>query len=231
MEKEHILIVEDEQKVAATLKKGLEEHSFSVAVAFDGLIGKKLAMNNSFDVIILDINLPLINGFDLCREIKAQKKQVPILMLTAMGTTDDKLFGFDSGADDYLVKPFEFRELLARLRVLLKWSKQKPHFSPVISIADLEIDSDAKTVKRAGRLIDLTAKEFFLLEYLGRNKGKVVSRNEIAQNVWDINYDTGTNVIDVYINFLRRKIDKNFSPKLIHTQVGLGYVLREGGDE
>lgn len=223
-----ILIVEDEQKVAGFIKRGLDEQSFSTEVAFDGLIGKKKAFSNTFDLIILDINLPLLNGFELCKEIRLVNTKVPVLMLTAMGTTDDKLTGFDSGADDYLVKPFEFRELLARIKALLKRAQGTSLSGNILSVADLEMNIESKVVKRAGRKIDLTAKEFHLLEYLIKNKGRVVSRVDIAEKIWEITFDTGTNIIDVYVNFLRKKIDKDFTPKLIHTQIGMGYILKEG---
>ncbi|MFN6943659.1 MAG: response regulator [Cytophagaceae bacterium] len=221
-----ILLVEDEPKVASFIKKGLEEELHEVEVAFDGYIGKEMALSNSFEVIILDVNLPHINGIDLCKIIRQENITVPVLMLTALGTTDNKVMGLDSGADDYLVKPFEFRELVARIRALTRRSSSED--GKVYKVADLEMDTSAKSVKRSGKKIDLTAKEFSLLEYLLKNKGKVISRVDIAEKVWDIRFDTGTNVIDVYINFLRKKVDKDFTPKLIHTLVGMGYVLKEG---
>jgi two-component system, OmpR family, copper resistance phosphate regulon response regulator CusR len=224
----NILLVEDEPKVASFIKRGLEEHGFEVELAYDGFVGRRLALNNTYDVIILDVNLPQINGFELCREIRRLNPKTPIVMLTALGTTEDKLTGFDVGADDYIVKPFEFRELLARVRALLKRSHYHGVASKLLKVADLEIDTDSKAVKRAGQTIELTAKEYLLLEYLVKNKGRVVSRMDIAEKIWDITFDTGTNVIDVYVNFLRKKIDKNFSPKLIHTQIGMGYILKEG---
>jgi two-component system, OmpR family, copper resistance phosphate regulon response regulator CusR len=222
-----ILVVEDEPKVASFLKKGLEEQAYEVEVAYDGLIGKRMALSNYYDVLILDVNMPHINGYELCRIIREHKLRVPILMLTAFETTDDKLMGFEAGADDYLVKPFEFRELLARVRALYKRSSETTPQTTELRIADLVLNVEEKTVKRAGKKIDLTSKEFSLLEYLLRNRGRVVSRVDIAEKVWEISFDTGTNVIDVYVNFLRKKIDKDFSPKLIHTVVGMGYVLRE----
>ncbi len=222
-----ILIVEDEPKVAGFIKRGLEEQSYEAEVAYDGQIGKKKAFANDYDLIILDINIPLLNGYELCKTIRTKNTRVPVLMLTAMGTTDDKLSGFDSGADDYLVKPFEFRELLARVKVLLKRTKGTEMSSNVLKVADLEMNLESKTVKRAEKKIDLTAKEFALLEYFIMNKGKVVSRAEIAEKIWEINFDTGTNIIDVYVNFLRKKMDRDFFPKLIHTQVGMGYILKE----
>ncbi|MFI5221848.1 MAG: response regulator [Bacteroidia bacterium] len=221
-----ILVIEDEPKVASFIKQGLEEQSNEVTVAFDGFFGKKLASENYYDVIIMDLMIPYMNGLDLCKTLRAEGLKTPILMLTALGTTDDKVTGLDAGADDYLVKPFEFRELLARLRALTKRYTDNVQEPKLLTIADLEMNLDEKRVKRAGKNIDLTAKEFGLLEYLLRNKNKMVSRTEIAEKVWDIHFDTGTNVIDVYVNFIRKKIDKEFSPKLIHTMVGMGYILK-----
>jgi DNA-binding response OmpR family regulator len=221
-----ILIVEDEPKVAAFIQLGLEENNYSAKVAADGEEGKKMALNQLFDLIILDVNLPKINGIELCKIIRENNIKTPILMLTALGSTDDKVSGFESGADDYLVKPFEFRELLARVKALIKRSAPVNGES-ILKIEDLELNTESKIVKRANKKIDLTAKEFSLLEYLLKNKDRVVSRKEIADKVWDIHFDTGTNVIDVYVNFLRKKIDKDFDKKIIQTQVGMGYVIRE----
>ena len=222
-----VLIIEDEKKVAAFIKKGLEELSYQTEIAFDGLSGVQMAVSNDFDVIILDINLPLLNGFKVCEEIRKTHQNIPILMLTALSSTDDKLMGFDSGTDDYLAKPFEFKELIARIKSLTKRSIGLKQNENLLKFADLEMNLDSKIVKRASTKIDLTAKEFALLEYFLKNKNKVVSRVEIAENVWDISFDTGTNVIDVYVNFLRKKIDKEFSPKLIHSKIGMGYILSE----
>ncbi len=222
-----ILIVEDEPKVALFIKKGLDENAFDAIIAYDGLQGKQMALKGNYDLIILDLNLPIIKGNEVCREIRRKNLGVPILMLTALSTTEDKLNGFESGADDYLVKPFEFRELLARIKVLLKRTNKDKFTEAVIKITDLELNTETKTVKRKNIPVELTAKEFALLELLMRNKGKVISRSEIAEKIWDINFDTGTNVIDVYINFLRKKIDKNHSPKLIHTYIGMGYSLKD----
>lgn len=222
-----ILIVEDEPKVSSFIKKGLEEHSYSADQAFDGAIGKKMALSEHYDLILLDVNLPIINGFELCKQLRAEKVMCPIIMLTALGTTDDKILGFDSGVDDYLVKPFEFRELLARINAVHKRASNNISTPNKLKVADLELDFDQKVAIRGGHKIDLTAKEFSLLEYFIRNKGKVVSRVDIAEKVWEINFDTGTNVIDVYVNFLRKKVDKDFPNKLIHTVVGMGYILKE----
>lgn len=227
MENVKILIVEDEIKVAGFLKKGLEEIGYDTEIAFDGIMGLKLFQQSNFQIIILDINLPLLNGFELCKEIRMADSRIPIIMLTALSGTDNKIMGFDSGADDYLVKPFEFRELIARIKVLLKRFDINYISNPILKIADLEMNTDTKIVKRGEDIINLTAKEFALLEYLLKNQNRVVSRVDIAEKIWDINFDTGTNVIDVYINFIRKKIDKNYSKKLLHTVVGMGYVLRE----
>lgn len=222
-----ILIVEDEPKVASFIKKGLEEQSYLVEIAFDGNLGKSLALSTSYDVMILDVNLPGINGFELSKIIRENGINTPILMLTALGTTEDKLIGFESGADDYLVKPFEFRELLARIKALNKRGHENQSGTKILKVADLELNLDEKIAVRSGNRIDLTAKEFSLLEYFIRNKGKVVSRVDIAEKVWEINFDTGTNVIDVYVNFLRKKVDKDYEKKLINTVVGMGYILKD----
>ncbi len=227
METVKILIIEDEPKVVAFLKKGLEEQGFEVSFAYDGQLGERLAMREDFDLIILDVILPQVNGIELCRRIREKNDQVPVLMLTALGTTEDKVSGFDAGADDYLVKPFEFRELLARIKALTKRSTAVIHSSHTLRVADLEIDLDRKNARRAGKTIELTAKEFSLLEYLMRNAGRVVSRADISEKVWDITFDTGTNVVDVYVNILRKKIEKGYDSKLIHTRIGMGYIFEE----
>lgn len=222
-----ILIVEDEPKVASFIKRGLEENGYSCDIAGDGLTGKKMFDAERYDLIILDIHLPFKNGIDLCKEIRRVNQKIPVIMLTALGTTEDKLLGFDSGADDYLLKPFEFRELLARVRALLKRISNIETGDDILTFLDLEINLSNYEVKRGGIKIELTQKEFALLAYLLKNKDRVVSRADIAENVWDVNFDTGTNTIDVYVNFLRKKIDKNFSSRLIHTQIGFGYILKE----
>ena len=221
-----ILLIEDEPKVASFIKKGLEEQSYEVDQAYDGSLGIRLALQKEYDLIILDIILPHMNGLDVCREIRRHNSTVSILMLTALGTTDDKITGLDAGADDYLTKPFEFKELLARIRAVSRRSNDN-NVGEKLSIADLELDVTRKTVTRAGKPISLTAREFTLLHYLLRNKGRVVSRVDITEQVWETSFDTGSNVIDVYINFLRKKIDKGHSSRLIHTLVGMGYVLKE----
>lgn len=225
-----ILVVEDEHKVAAFLQNGLTEQGYNVDLAYDGYSGERLANNVHYDLIILDVIIPVINGLELCHRIKATKPGIPILMLTALGTTDDKVTGFDSGADDYLVKPFEFKELLARIKALTKRKNavspeaQAPNF---LRVADLQLDLEKKVALRGDRTIQLTAKEFSLLEYLMRNKGRVVSRPQIAEHVWDVTFDTGTNVVEVYVNILRKKVDRDFDKKLIQTRIGLGYMINE----
>ncbi len=222
-----ILLVEDEKKIAEALRKGLSEQHYAVDVAYDGMIGKKLFDSNSYDLAILDINLPLMNGYELCRYIRNHNEQMLVVMLTALNTTENKIEGFDAGADDYIVKPFDFQELLVRIRALLKRLHYPVTTGNVLKVGALVMNLDSKEVTREGRAIPLTAKEFQLLEYFIRNRNKVVSRIDIALNVWDIDFDTKTNVIDVYVNFLRKKIEKDFSSKLIYTQVGMGYVLKE----
>lgn len=220
-----ILVIEDEPKVVEFLKKGLEEKGFEVEIAYDGMMGEKLALAKSFDIILMDIILPYYNGYELCRRLREKEVRSPVLMLTALGATDDKLQGFDSGADDYLVKPFEFRELLARIKALTKRNSHQIPQGEILKVADLELNLNRKIAIRAGKKIDLTAKEFGLLEYLMRNRGRVLSRADIAEKVWEINFDTGTNVVDVYINILRKKIDRDSSVKLIQTRIGLGYFI------
>jgi len=220
-----ILIVEDEPKVASFIKKGLEESNYEAEIAYDGLSAYKLAIQYQYDLFILDVIIPGISGLDLCQKLKMQYPDIPILMLTALGTTDDKLIGFDAGADDYMIKPFEFRELLARLKVLLKTANKVSDQSNKLVFGDLELDLNRKTVKRGTAQMELTAKEFSLIEYFMRNSGRVLSRNDIAEKVWDVRFDSGTNVVDVYVNFLRKKIDKGFDKKLIHTKVGFGYIF------
>ncbi len=228
MKQSKILIVEDEPKVAASLKAWLEDQQYSVDLAPDGAVGRHLGTSQTYDLVLLDLNLPFVDGYEVCQSIRERYPSVPIIIISARGSMEQKLTGFDLGADDYLVKPFDLRELLVRVRAQLK--RQVPASeSPdeeMLSIADLEINTAFKTVHRSGQLIELTAKEFALLEYLVRRNGRVSSRSEIAAQVWDINFDTGTNVVDVYINFLRRKVDRNFEPKLIHTKQGMGYYLK-----
>ncbi|MGD2035924.1 MAG: response regulator transcription factor [Bacteroidales bacterium] len=222
-----ILIIEDEPKVVAFLSKGLEENGYEVEIAYDGQIGERLAMNEHYDLILLDVIIPQFNGLELCKRIREKNQQVPILILTALGTTDDKVNGFDAGADDYLVKPFEFKELLARIKALTKRTTGIIQHSNKLKTGDLELDLNKKMAKRGDKTIELTAKEFSLLQYFMQNKGRVVTRSEISEKVWDISFDTGTNVVDVYVNILRKKIEKGFDTKLIHTRIGMGYIFEE----
>lgn len=221
-----ILIIEDEVKTVQSIKQGLEEHQWEVDVAYDGTMGFQLAVRSAYALIISDIILPGMNGLELCRKLREASVSTPILMLTALGTTDDKIVGLDAGADDYLIKPFEFRELMARVRALTRRTNGLIPTANLLKIADLELDPDAKKVMRAGKEISLTAKEFQLLEYFLRHQGRVISKVELAEKLWDLTFDTGTNIIEVYINFLRKKIDKDFDPKLLHTQIGMGYVVK-----
>jgi two-component system copper resistance phosphate regulon response regulator CusR len=223
----HILIVEDEKKIADSLRQGLAENNFYPEVAYDGNIGLKLFRSRPFQLVILDINLPGMNGYELCREIRFINPAVPVVMLTSMSAVEDKIEGFDAGADDYIIKPFDFRELLVRIRALLKRIHSNVATGTLLRAGDLVMNLDSKEVTRGGKPITLTAKEFQLLEFLLRNKGRVLSRADIALQVWDIDFDTRTNVIDVYVNYLRKKIDKGFDDPLIHTQVGMGYVLKD----
>jgi two-component system copper resistance phosphate regulon response regulator CusR len=220
-----ILLVEDEQAVAGFIKKGFESEGFILDIAYDGQTAQILFLKNSYDAVILDVNLPIMNGYQLCKLFKQQNNHIPIIMLTAFDSIDNKTSGFEAGADDYLVKPFEFRELLLRIKALTRRNLNED--KKTLTLTDLELNLSAKSVTRAGKRIDLTAREYTLLEYLLLNKGRVISRVDIAEKVWDLNFDTNTNVIDVYINYLRKKIDKDYSPKLLHTVVGMGYVLRE----
>ena len=222
-----ILVVEDEPKTLNAIRQGLEETQYEVDIAYDGLIAKRLALKNTYAAIITDVIIPGLNGFELIRQLRAQGVTTPILLLTALGETDDKITGFDAGTDQYLTKPFQFAELLARVRSLTKRSTQVAMTAQTLRFAGIEMNLDAKTVSRDGQQVDLTAREFALLEYLMRNQGRVLSKVDIAIQVWDLNFDAGTNVVEVYINYLRKKIDKDFHKKLIHTQFGMGYVLKE----
>ena len=222
-----LLIVEDEPKTLQAIQQGLEESQFEVDIAYDGLIARRLALKNNYAAIITDLILPGLNGYELCRQLRAEGLTTPILMLTALGETDDIVTGFDAGADQYLTKPFQFAELLARVRALTKRGTQVSMTAQTLRYGGIEMNLDAKTVSRDDRHIDLTAREFALLEFLMRNQGRVLSKPTIAEHVWDINFDTGTNVVEVYINYLRKKIDRDFPTKLIHTQFGMGYMFKE----
>lgn len=221
-----LLIVEDEPNLLSIIRKGLSEKNNEVSVALDGTTALEMILNYNFDVVILDIMLPDINGIEICRRLRAAKNFVPILLLTALGTTENIVTGLNSGADDYLVKPFKFSELEARIAALARRANQEHKPNDLIQIDDLEIDTKAKSVKRNGETIQLTAKEFKLLYYLAKNAETILSREKILDNVWDINFDMNTNVVDVYINYLRNKIDKPYQNKLIHTIKGLGYIIK-----
>jgi heavy metal response regulator len=222
-----ILVVEDQKKTAQFIRKGLVEHGFAVDIVGDGQEAENSAELHAYDLIILDVMLPGQNGMEVCRNLRQLKVQAPILMLTALTGTEDKVRGLDSGADDYLGKPFEFKELLARVRALIR---RHHGAKPRLRVGDLELDTASRKATREGREITLTAKEYALLEYLMQHAGKVVTRTELSEHVWDIHFDSESNVIDVYINFLRKKIDKGFKAPLLHTVVGAGYVLREEKD-
>lgn len=234
MEEMKILVVEDELKVAEVLKRGLIEAGYEVETAFDGETGLELAQSGSFNLVLLDINLPKLNGLDLCRKLRETDEITPVLMLTALGMSDDIVSGLEAGADDYLPKPFRFNELYARIKALTRrkqitdsmLEKQSGGETNVHRIHDLSIDLEAKEVRRGGKLIQLTAKEYSLLAFLAQHAGKVKSRQEIAESVWGLDFETGTNFIDVYINYLRNKVDKPFPEKLIQTVTGFGYILK-----
>ncbi|KIX20648.1 transcriptional regulator [Flavobacterium sp. 316] len=226
-----ILVVEDEVSVVSFIKKGLTEEGFEISIAFDGKSGLQLALDNSFDLIILDIMLPEINGLDVCKFIRQENQEVPILFLTALGTPENIVLGLENGADDYLVKPFKFIELVARIKSLLRRSKGNPKKDKnndyTYSFNDLILDDYTKSVTRNGEEISLTSTEYKLLFFFMKNKNKVLSRFEILEAVWGIDYNLGTNVVDVYVNYLRKKIDTNQNEKIIHTVIGMGYVLKE----
>ncbi|RYJ41202.1 response regulator transcription factor [Flavobacterium beibuense] len=221
-----LLIVEDEPQLLSVIRKGLSEKNYDVSAAMDGTTALEMINNNHFDVVVLDLMLPDINGIEICRRLRAVGNFVPILMLTALGSSENIVTGLNAGADDYMAKPFKFTELEARINALARRAGQEQKPAEIITIDNLEIDRKAKTVKREGELISLTAKEFKLLYYLAKNTGITLSREKILDNVWNINFDMNTNVVDVYINYLRKKIDKPYSVKLIHTIKGLGYVLK-----
>lgn len=222
-----ILLIEDEIKTLHSLRQGLEEESWTVNTATDGDTGLRLASNDDYDVIVSDITLPGISGLELCAQLRAMDIRTPLLLLTALSDTDDKVAGLEAGADDYLAKPFEFKELLARIRALARRPSNTMRTENLLRFADLELDLNAKRVHRSGKEINLTPRELALLEFFMRNPDKVLSKIEIAEKVWDLNFDTGTNVIEVYVNYLRKKLDKGFDQKLLHTLFGQGYVLRE----
>lgn len=223
-----ILIVEDDPRIAQNIRRGLTDEGYDARVAYEGVEGRQLALQHPFDLVLLDVNLPGLNGYEICRSLRKAKPHLPIIMLTALGEIEDKVEGLKHGADDYLVKPFDFRELNARVAACFRRLElvQVPAQDEILRVADLEINVTTKQVLRAATPIELTAREFALLDYLVRNQGRVVSKLDLAERVWSHNFDTGTNVVEVYINYLRKKIDRDFEPKLIHTRPGLGYVLK-----
>lgn len=221
-----LLIVEDDPNLLSIVRRGLSEKNHDVSAALDGTTALAMLQDNNFDVIVMDIMLPDINGVELCRRLRSTNNFTPILLLTALGTTENVVAGLNAGADDYMAKPFKFTELEARINALARRAGQEQKPIEVIKIADLEIDRRAKTVTRGNDSITLTAKEFRLLYYLAKNTGITLSREKILDNVWNINFDMNTNVVDVYINYLRKKIDRPYTTKLIHTIKGLGYVIK-----
>jgi two-component system, OmpR family, copper resistance phosphate regulon response regulator CusR len=226
----NILIIEDDRRIAQNIFRGLNAESFDCEIAYDGITGKQMALDKKFDLVLLDVNLPGMKGYDVCQQIRVYKPSLPIIMLTAYGEIEDKVEGLKRGADDYMVKPFDFRELLARINAALRISdlrNPEEQLSQTLKIADLELNVATKQVVRAGKSIELTAKEFALLEYFLLNRGRVVSKMDLAEHVWHLNFDPGTNVVEVYINYLRKKIDRDFTVKIIHTRPGLGYIMKE----
>jgi two-component system, OmpR family, copper resistance phosphate regulon response regulator CusR len=222
-----LLVVEDEIKTARTLQQGLEEHGYSVLVAHDGVSAEELVAQHRFDLIIMDVIIPRLGGLELCKRLRERGYHMPVIMVTALGLTSDKLRGFDSGSDDYLTKPFDFEELLARVKVALGRTRKQSNSANVLEYNGLSLNLDTREAKRDGKSLSLTAKEYALLEFLVRNHEKVVSKDEIAEKVWNVKFDTGTNVVEVYVSYLRNKVDKGFEQKLIHTRKGMGYILRE----
>jgi two-component system copper resistance phosphate regulon response regulator CusR len=222
-----VLLIEDEKKAVQSLIKGLNEHQIEVDFALDGTTGTDLALKNEYDVIISDIIVPGINGFDLTQHLRSQGIKTPVLLLTALSSTDDKVLGLEAGADDYLTKPYDFKELLARIKALSRRGKDNNAPKSILVFADIEMNLLAKEIYRNGLKIELTPKEFALMEYFIRNQGKAVSKAEIAEKVWDINFETSSNVVEVYVNYLRNKVDKPFQKKLIHTVFGQGYILKD----
>ena len=222
-----ILIVEDEHRLAALLKQGLEENSFVVDLCFDGEEGLYMAETFPYDAVILDVMLPKVDGFTVLGKLREKGIEVPVLMLTARGEIENRIKGLNIGADDYIPKPFDFAELLARLTAVIRRSKGRP--TSRMQIADLHLDINSKTVNRGGAEIKLSAKEYAILEYLAVNQGRVISRTEFSEHVYDMNFDLDSNIIDVYINRLRNKIDKGRNQKLIHTERGSGYILKKNG--
>ncbi|WP_028298003.1 response regulator transcription factor [Olivibacter sitiensis] len=222
-----VLLVEDDPNLASVIKRGLSDSGYQVECGVNGPVGLDMALENMYDLIILDIMLPQMSGIEVCKALRKEQIDTPILMLTALGTTEHVVDGLDSGADDYMRKPFTFEELNARLRTLSRRNSQAQLNSNVLQVGDLKLDLDRRIASRASTEITLTATEFRLLEFLMKNKNKVVTRMEILENVWDISFNMGTNVVDVYVNYLRKKVDKQFDKKFIHTMIGIGYVLKD----
>jgi len=222
-----VLIIEDEQRISNFICKGLSENGYKCTLASDGLSGASIALKDDFEIILMDINMPGINGIDLTGKLRKKEVKTPIIILTALSGIEEKISALDAGADDYLVKPFEFQELLARMRVALRRTSQKDAYSETtITLSNLSINLDLKSVKRANQEIELTAKEYGILSYLMRNKNRVISKADLFSEIWDQNADLDSGKVEVYINLLRNKIDKGFSTKTIHTVVGLGYVIK-----
>lgn len=231
MAQKKILIVEDDRRIAQNISRGLQDEGYITEVVYEGLNGRQAAIQSDVDLLILDLNLPGLSGFEVCRSVRAERPQLPIIILSALGEIEDKVEGLTLGADDYLVKPFDFRELIARVatcfRRLALSANTGVDNEEIWQIANLTVNVTTKEVRRDNTIIDLTAREFALLEFMIRNKGRVLPKADIAETVWSLNFDPGTNVVEVYINYLRRKIDRDFEPKLIHTRPGMGYVLKE----
>lgn len=221
-----ILLIEDEQKTSQSIKSWLEEYQISVDCAYDGSMGLSLATSNTYDVILSDVILPKLSGFEFCRMVRTAGVKTPIMMLSALSQPEDKVTGLDAGADDYMSKPFDLKELLARINALIRRSGDKESVSNLLSFADIELNLNTFEVHRAGKKIILTPREFSLLEYLVRNQDRVLPKAEISEKVWNIDIEFNTNVIEVYVNYLRNKIDKGFDKKLIHTRFGIGYYLK-----
>jgi two-component system copper resistance phosphate regulon response regulator CusR len=224
---DNICLVEDEDKVSSFIKKGLNEHNYEVDIADSGEAALDMILQKNYNLVILDVMLPGMSGIELCRQLRKHQPQLPVLMLSALGTIDDKVNGLHSGSDDYLVKPFHFNELLARIEALLRRKKLADGDSHILSFGGLKLNTWDKTAEREGKQILLTAKEYSLLELFIKNPAKLLSREFIMERVWGINFDTGTNMVDVYVNYLRNKIQKGFDKKLIHTVIGMGYILKD----
>ncbi|MDB5288359.1 MAG: DNA-binding response regulator [Mucilaginibacter sp.] len=224
---DNICLVEDEDKVSSFIKKGLSEHNYEVDIADSGEAALDMILQKNYNLVILDVMLPGMSGIEFCRQLRKHQPQLPVLMLSALGTIDDKVNGLHSGSDDYLVKPFHFNELLARIEALLRRKKLADGDSHILSFGGLKLNTWDKTAEREGKQILLTAKEYSLLELFIKNPAKLLSREFIMERVWGINFDTGTNMVDVYVNYLRNKIQKGFDKKLIHTVIGMGYILKD----